>query len=854
MKSVPFVNGGLFDCLDYFESASAGGRRIDAFTDNIDTHGRALDVPARLFFDPKDGLFSLFGHYKFTVEENTPIDQEVALDPELLGRVFENLLAAYNPETRETARKGTGSYYTPRHIVDYMVDEALAAVLTERVRPSDGDMAFWRDRLRYLLDYEAAFDDAGELFDPDETEAVTRVIAGLRVLDPAVGSGAFPMGMLHKLTLALRRLDPDNAHWERLQKKLAGGKAGAAFEGRGRRARDAELLDISKTFELYRDSDFGRKLYLMQNGIFGVDIQPVACQIAKLRFFISLTVEQRTNDDPDDNYGIRPLPNLETRFVAADTLIGLGAGRQIVLGNDAVRTLEDRLRRVRERYFNARTRETKLKLREEDSDLRSELARELKGLDFGHDNAEAVAAWNPYDQNARAAWFDPEWMFGISEGFDVVIGNPPYIRGEKITGKTKLRAEFEELYKGTADIYVYFFRKGVELLGDDGLLCFVTSNKFMRAAYGEPLRAFLKQDAPPLMLLDLGRTGTFDATVRPSILLARKGGRHETLRAATMRDRDGSRSRRGQAMTAPAAFMEKSGFAMPVADLPNAGWSLAEPALLRLRDKIEAAGTPLREYLKGGIYYGIKTGLNDAFVIAADTRERLIAEDPNSACLIKPWLRGRDVRRWRADWRSLYVIFTRRGTDIERYPAIKRHLSRFRPDLEPKNKRGVKRGRKPGSYEWFEIQDNIAYYEAFDKPKIVYPVIGREMRALLDRKGHLTNDKCFIIPGDDAYLLALLSSKLLDFYFRLAMPCLDDPFDGGDMEFRGVFMERIPVAPATSVTKKRLSALANEIQTAKEADPGADTSAPELEIDEIVHTLYGLDKRDIALIDKAAPS
>ena len=478
----------------------------------------------------------------------------------------------------------------------------------------------------------------------------------------------------------------------------------------------------------------------------------------------------------------------------------------------------------------------------------------MKGLDFGHDNAEAVAAWNPYDQNARAAWFDPEWMFGVSEGFDVVIGNPPYIRGEKITGKTKLRAEFEELYKGTADIYVYFFRKGVELLGDDGLLCFVTSNKFMRAAYGEPLRAFLKQDAPPLMLLDLGRTGTFDATVRPSILLARKGGRHETLRAATMRDRDGSRSRRGQAMTAPAAFMEKSGFAMPVADLPNAGWSLAEPALLRLRDKIEAAGTPLREYLKGGIYYGIKTGLNDAFVIAADTRERLIAEDPNSACLIKPWLRGRDVRRWRADWRSLYVIFTRRGTDIERYPAIKRHLSRFRPDLEPKNKRGVKRGRKPGSYEWFEIQDNIAYHEAFDKPKIVYPEIGREMRALLDRKGYLTNNKCFIIPGDDAYLLALLSSKLLDFYFRLAMPCLDDPFDGGDMGFRGVFIERIPVAPATSVTKKRLSALANEIQTAKEADPGADTSAPELEIDEIVHTLYGLDKRDIALIDKAAPS
>ena len=180
LRTVPFVNGGLFDCLDDFEGQKAGGRRIDAFTDNVETQGRDLEVPARLFFDPDDGLFPLFGHYKFTVEENTPLDREVALDPELLGRVFENLLASYNPETRETARKATGSYYTPRRIVDYMVDEALAAALAERARPADGDMKFWRDRLRYLLDYEHAFDDAGELFDLTETEGVVRAIAGLR--------------------------------------------------------------------------------------------------------------------------------------------------------------------------------------------------------------------------------------------------------------------------------------------------------------------------------------------------------------------------------------------------------------------------------------------------------------------------------------------------------------------------------------------------------------------------------------------------------------------------------------------------------------------------------------------------
>ena len=147
-----------------------GGRRIDAFTDNITTQGADLGVPARLFFDPEHGLFPLFRHYKFTVEENTPLDREVALDPELLGRVFENLLAAYNPETKETARKATGSYYTPRQVVDYMVGEALVEALAGNAQPTIQDDEFWRERLRYLLDWEIAKADAGDFFEPEEKE------------------------------------------------------------------------------------------------------------------------------------------------------------------------------------------------------------------------------------------------------------------------------------------------------------------------------------------------------------------------------------------------------------------------------------------------------------------------------------------------------------------------------------------------------------------------------------------------------------------------------------------------------------------------------------------------------------
>ena len=204
-EQTPFINGGLFDCLDSEQATGTGGYRVDCFSDE---GYKKLSLPNRLFFDEARGLFPLLVHYKFTVEENTPIEQEVALDPELLGKVFENLLAAYNPETGATARKQTGSYYTPRPIVDYMVEEALVAALAAQVSPTDGDAEFWEERLRYLLDYAQAFDDASDWFDSREADRVVRAISALKILDPAVGSGAFPMGVLHKLTLALRRLGP----------------------------------------------------------------------------------------------------------------------------------------------------------------------------------------------------------------------------------------------------------------------------------------------------------------------------------------------------------------------------------------------------------------------------------------------------------------------------------------------------------------------------------------------------------------------------------------------------------------------------------------------------------------------
>ena len=316
------------------------------------------------------------------------------------------------------------------------------------------------------------------------------------MLDPAVGSGAFPMGVLHKLTLALRRLDPGNA-LGKTPEGTAGGKAGA--RRRGTTGAGPRNCWNQRTFAPAREFRFGRKLYLMQNGIFGVDIQPVACQITKLRFFISLVIEQQTNDDPTDNYGIQPLPNLETRFVAANSLIGLDKPAQHVLGGVEIKAVEDDLRYIRERYFSARDRSAKLTCMKEDKRAREKLAGVLEHLHgFDHQSARAVANWDLYDQNAKAAWFDPEWMFGIDAGFDVVIGNPPYVESRNSLLSSKLKDSYasqvladwgESLPRGS-DLLIYFYSRSAKFLNSSGCGCFITQNAWLSTDYGQKFQHF----------------------------------------------------------------------------------------------------------------------------------------------------------------------------------------------------------------------------------------------------------------------------------------------------------------------------------------------------------------------------
>jgi len=842
-SKTPFINGGLFDCLDSFDATRDDGYRIDCFSDK---QYHKLSIPNRVFFDAQQGLIPLLEHYKFTVEENTPIDQEVALDPELLGRVFENLLAAINPETGETARKMTGSYYTPRAIVDYMVEETLVAALSQKCQPTDGNETPWDERLRYLFDYAKMFDDASEWFDDNETDAIVKTISELKILDPAVGSGAFPMGVLHKLTLALRRLDPDNIRWETLQKELAAKRAAAAFDTQDDQERREELHEIDDTFKRYRDSDFGRKLYLIQNSIFGVDIQPIACQIAKLRFFISLAIEQEPDKDAA-NFGIKPLPNLETRFVAANTLIGLN--QQMSLKSQKASQLEQKLRINREKHFHATTRQQKRYCKDRDEELRSELATELKNLGTFTDDADNIAKWDPYDQNEKADWFNSELMFGVTDGFDVVIGNPPYIQLQKDGGRLAdlyQPCEFDTFVR-TGDIYCLFYEKGHKLLKSIGHLCFITSNKWMRTGYGKKLRDYFVTHTQPIQLLDMG-PDVFDATVDTNILLFQKAISDvpDTFKCVSI----GANFDR---LTGSIhQYLKDNGVTMEV-PVKGEPWGILSSAELNLKRKIEDVGKPLKDW-DINIYRGIVTGCNEAFIIDEAKREELVEQDPKSEEIIKPLLRGRDIECYHAQSVRSYLLATNYELNIpKRYPAIHDHLETIGEKIESGEVKVRGKGlfnRDDQGENWWNLRA-CAYYTEFEKEKIVWKRIGSILRfAYIQYPMFCLDSTCIATGVKVKFLTAVLNSRIAHYQlFDLA------PKTGtGDLIVSVQALEPLLVPPITKANQhivEQIERQVDKILDAKNANPEADISSLDREIDKLVYELYKLTGDEIVIVEES---
>lgn len=795
-SQIPFLNGGLFECLDKTRTLDGveAAYNEDGFSRNPATFSNGKPkwrafVPNILFFDPEKGLFSIFNEYNFTVEENTPYDVDVSLDPELLGKVFENLLGAYNPETQESARKDSGSFYTPREIVNYMVDESLISYLGEETR-----------------DFVKTGNVNG--LEKKEKRTIYEKLCTIKILDPACGSGAFPMGLLNR------------------------------------------IVDLSKKVSPEETDTYTLKLNLIENCIYGSDIQQIAVQICKLRFFISLICECK-KDLRKTNFGINPLPNLETKFVCANSLIALGKNHDNDLFGGDITNIENKLQVVRHKHFSAKNVSEKKALRIEDEKLRKKLAGHLQN-DSGYSPKEAklMAEWNPYDQNASSPFFDPEWMFGVNAGFDIVIGNPPYIQLQKDSGKLgKLYQNYGyKTFAPTGDIYSLFYERGVQLLKTTGHLCFITSNKWMRADYGKKTRDYFSKETNPLLLIDFAGVKIFEsATVDTNILLLEKGKNKNKTFACVTKDK----SCRGNLSD----YIQQNGYETNF--VGSESWVILNPIEKSIKTKIEKAGIPLKDW-DVKIYRGILTGCNDAFIIDAQKRKEILEnckteeEKKRTAELIRPILRGRDIKRYGYDFANLYLITTHNGytdknnkkiepIDIKNYPAIKKHLDGFWNEIK---------GRSDKGFTPYNLR-NCAYMEDFSRQKIMWAETMRIRKGNKERfprfsftsEKFITDKTCFIAVGSDLkYLIGCLNSKIS----RYQLSQLVSMMDNGGYLMQKIYIEQVKIPPASEKLKMKISDLVESLISSTESD---ERNRIEDAIDEMIFRAYSISDKEIEYLD-----
>ena len=786
-SGIPFLNGGLFECLDKTKTIDGVQKayNFDGFSRNDKkfADGRYRNrafIPNSLFFKQDKGLFSILSRYNFTIEENTPNEQQVALDPELLGKVFENLLGAYNPETKETARNQSGSFYTPREIVNYMVDESIISYLGES------------DEVREMLSPDYQYDPAKRNLYKDITEK----LKSIKILDPACGSGAFPMGLLNRIVDLITKLSPET--------------------------------DV-----------YSLKLQIIENCIYGVDIQSIAVQISKLRFFISLICDCE-KDENKPNFGIPTLPNLETKFVCANSLIDKKSeeAQGNLFEDPRIQETKDALIRLREDHFMAKSASQKRRLREKDDELRLTLATLLADNDLAtREDAEQMAKWNPYDQNASSPFFSAEWMFNVKDGFDIIIGNPPYIQLQNNGGElNKLYAPCGfQSFASTGDIYCLFYERGWQLLKDNGHLCFITSNKWMRAGYGEKLRTFFANNTDPKLMIDFGGVKIFEsATVDTNILLYEKSkNTHHTRCAVTNKQNKDSINNLSVFVQQQGTFCDFSG---------GDSWVILSPIEQSIKRKIEAVGTPLKDW-DIQINYGIKTGYNDAFIISTEKRNEILAnckteeERRKTEELIRPILRGRDIKRYGYEWADLWLINTHNGVKgriprirIEDYPAVKAHLDQFWDKIKDR----ADQGDTPYNLR------NCAYLDLFFQPKICWKAVGRNLTfAIVDSGIFLTAPASFISAGgSNKYLLAFLCSAIGKYYIYKN----SDTTGAGDIMLNIQSLIRFPIPKIKNSDMRLIERMIDQIS--EKYDPMLQST-----IDSMIFSLYGFDKDEIKVIN-----
>ena len=818
--------------MHYLTTCSVNGGLFEPKTDLFEADDLQHPVVPNSQFSE---LFTFLNSYNFTVAESTPLDQEVDIDPEMLGRVFENLLAAKD-------RHASGTYYTPRSIVSFMCRESIFQFLS-------GTTGLTRGIYDDL--FEAPLDGRLPKVNTDVARHILTALRSIRILDPAAGSGAFLLGTLHELIHL--------------------------------RTTCGRMLGESETMQAARIGQWKREI--VGNNIFGVDISHEACEIARLRLWLSLVV-----DEPEAS----PLPNLDYRIVQGDTLrehldgepilppqtgpefekehIIFGTAKtkgKLYAGERAKRTVS--IVRHLVDYFNTTADAEKRRLREaiqldigailqehwraheahwkRESDLVLDKALQMHRrpedlprdwhtkLTKARDHLKRIEAERDTFLKDGTLPITPlrllfaEAFAANPSGFDIVIANPPYVRQELIRKlKPQLEEEFESFFCGTADLYTYFYKRGLDLLHEAGVLCYIAPNKFMRAAYGTNTRKLLTCNATPELIIDFGDLPIFQATTYPAILLIKKDVPTESreISVAVMKDET--------KLSHLDETIKAESFAMQVQDLSETGWTLERPEVLRLMRKLREKGVPLGEYVKGKFYYGIKTGLNKAFVIDESTRRQLIKEDPRSDELIKPWLRGRDIKKWRAEWARQYVLYIPWECPLNKYPAVKNHLLRFKAELSRRPE--VEEGR----YPWYALGRYGAEYHAeFKRRKIVWGNLATRPKFAIEEKPHYISAPANLIPLEDHYLLGLLNSTICSFLVSFLAAVRGGSF----LEFKPMYIEQMPVLLPSESQKNPIVKHIQLILT----DPSS-PKVPTLEshIDELFFDLYGLTYSERQLI------
>ncbi len=780
-----------------------------------------------------------------------------------------------------------GSFYTPGFVTMYMARHTLGrAVLRHFAQAPAWPALAGCDSLDDLQDALAASKRA-------ERQRAAAHFNTLTVLDPAVGSGHFLVSALNELLAIKSRLglflDDEGArlpyqldveHDELLVTDADGLPAPyrvATFDAdSGRRTVGPERTRLQRAL-------FREKRALMEHALFGVDLNPNSVRICRLRLWIELL--KHAYYRPETGYAeLETLPNLDLNVKTGNSLLArfgldadlsevfkrggftlkeyraashayfgsrgrdekaqlLGYFQQLKEQFTAVLHKKDRKREDLRKYRNQRlVLETQAQLIPETPKQQEAREFEMRRLELLADKLDADIRAHEQGALFRDAF---EWRFefpevldeaGAFRGFDVVIGNPPYIRQEAFTDSKPLFKQRFATFDGKADLYVYFIELALDLLTPGGELSYIAPKKWLRAGYGAPLRHWLPQHHTLLEFVDFGDLPVFaEATTYPAIVSVRRAAppAGSVFRAVAL-----------SKLPPPTLDLLVENNVRPVsqAGLKADGWNLSDDAGQKILDKMRAAGMPLGEYVGGKITTGIKTGFNAAFLINGETRDALIAEDPRSAEIIKPFLAGRDIKYYQPVSTAKYLLFTRRGIDIEKYPAVLAHLIKYRTQLEPRPKHLVGNdadnwpGRKPGTYKWFEMQDSINFWEEFEESKIIFPDIASRNQFTIDENGLYLDMTAFFIPGNDKYLLGVLNSKAVLYFFDT----ISSSIRGGFLRWKKQYVEQIPIPVATPAEQAAVAALVTGILAAKAANPAADTRAAEAAVDAAVAALYGV--------------